>query len=86
MEGEKREREMAEQEKKLRGAESDGLVAPQELTELETVDAQAGISGVVQPSLLSPAAGRVCVHLPGCHPCTTTVVLMQQDCFSYKAH
>lgn len=38
------------------------------LTQMETVDAQAGICGVVQPSFLSPAAGRVCVHLSRCNP------------------
>lgn len=48
----------------------------QDLTELESIDAQAGIRGVVQPSLLSPAAGGVCVHLSGCYPCTITVVNM----------
>ncbi len=42
-----------------------------DLTELETVDAQTGICGVVQPSLLSPAASGVCVHLPGCDPCSS---------------
>lgn len=48
----------------------------QDLTELEAVDSQAGIRGVVQPSLLSPAAGGVCVHLAGCDSCTITVVNM----------
>lgn len=44
----------------------------QGLTEMESVDAQTWICGVVQPSLLPPAAGRVCVHLPGCNTCTIT--------------
>ena len=56
----------------------------QDLTELETVDAQAGIRGVVQPSLLSPAAGGVCVHLPGFDPCTITVVNMPTRQFQVK--
>lgn len=47
------------------------------LTELEAVDAQARIRGVVQSSLLSPAAGGVRVHLPGCDACTGTVVNKQ---------
>lgn len=41
----------------------------QGLTELEAVNAQAGICGVVQPSFLSPAAGGVRVHLSGCNTC-----------------
>ena len=46
----------------------------QDLTDLQTVDAQAGVRGVVQPSLLSPATGGVCVHLPGCDPCIIKAV------------
>lgn len=30
----------------------------------------------MQPSLLSPAAGGVRVHLPGCHPYIKTVIHM----------
>lgn len=33
---------------------------------MEAVDAQARVRGVVQPSLLPPAAGGVCVHLASC--------------------
>lgn len=46
--------------------------APRKLTKLETVDAQAGVGGGVQPPLFSPATGGVCVHLPCCHPCRIT--------------
>ncbi|MEQ2159654.1 hypothetical protein GOODEAATRI_025254, partial [Goodea atripinnis] len=43
------------------------------LTELKAVDAQAGICGVVEPSLFSPAACWVCVHLPCCNTCKVTI-------------
>lgn len=39
------------------------------LTELKAVDAQTGVCGVVEPPLLPPAAGGVCVHLPCCNTC-----------------
>lgn len=50
------------------GAEIDGWVG-RNLTELKAVDAQAGVRGVVEPPLLPPAAGGVCVHLPRCNTC-----------------
>lgn len=37
-------------------------------TEMETVDSQARVGGVVQPPLLPPAAGGVGVHLASCDP------------------
>lgn len=46
------------------------------LTELETIQAQTGICGVVKPSLLPPAAGWVCVHLPRGNPCIIIVMHM----------
>lgn len=39
------------------------------LTQVQTVDAQSGVAGVVQPPLLPPAAGGVGVHLAGRHSC-----------------
>ena len=43
-------------------------------TELKAIDAQAWICGVVQSSLLPPAAGGVCVHLPGCNTFITNMI------------
>lgn len=46
------------------------------LTELETIEAQTGICGIVKPSLLPPATGWVCVHLPSGNPCKIIVMHM----------
>lgn len=46
----------------------------QRLTQVEAVDAQRRICGIVQSSLLSPAASGVCVHLPRRHTWTTTAI------------
>lgn len=40
------------------------------LTQVQAVDAQTWIRGVVQPSLLPPAAGGVRVHLASCNTWT----------------
>lgn len=42
---------------------------------MEAIDAQARVCGVVEPSLLSPAAGGVCVHLSCRNPRAAVVAL-----------
>lgn len=73
VEGERKEREKENKRSGKRGV--GGLrMRLQDFTEMEAVDAQAWICGVVQPSFLPPAAGGVCVHLSRCDPCTVTGV------------
>lgn len=54
-----------------------------DFTEVEAVDSQACVCGVVQPSLLPPAAGGVRVHLASCDPCkaTKTIFMKIQQCY-----
>lgn len=57
--------------------------ASADFTEMEAVDSQACVRGVVQPPLLPPAAGGVRVHLASCDPCMTTKTSFMkiQQCF-----
>lgn len=68
-----------EREGEREGGRSADRWRQKELTELEAVDAQARICGVVQPPLLSPAAGGVRVHLPRSTTCATTVILSHRN-------
>lgn len=49
------------------------------LTQVQAVDAQSGVAGVVQPPLLPPAAGRVGVHLSSRHSCRGSQSLLSNE-------